>query len=238
MSYAFRSASRLPIRPSGSIPILLVLFGTLLPPGLEAIEPTRATPARPERSFADDRSLINRPREAPDTYVVAGDDFRLEFTRDGWICRFHSGEKYIGFWLMEIRGSDGPIVWSAGRSPVDFDMEEGEVRYRRTRALTEAYSADRYGVRQIWIVDENPLFERGDVTIVGEILTPLDVRLLDGRIQLYDGANRVGGFCSFEARDPSGRILDLTPELDGRLVRLTLPGNWLHGVGSGDLSRR
>jgi hypothetical protein len=220
------------------VPLVLLLLGTLFPPSPEAAEPKRTTPVRPQRSFVDDRSLITPPREAPDMYVIEDDGFRLEFMPEGWLYHFRQEEKFAGFWLMEISGAKGQTVWDADRGVLDFDMDDGQVRYHRTRAITEAYEADRYGVRQTWIVDENPLFEGGDVLIYGEILTSLDVRLVDGRIQLYDGSKRVGAFCSFEAQDPSGRTLDLVPEVDGRVVKLTLPSRWLYQIGNGDLSKR
>jgi hypothetical protein len=51
-----------------------------------------------------------------------------------------------------------------------------------------------------------------------------------------EGNSWVGPFCTFEARDDHGNVLDLAPVLSGRTVRLTVPGSRLDRVGRGKLS--
>jgi hypothetical protein len=208
--------------------LLLLLFGS----DGAAVEPT-TRPGRP--ADIDDRrdpGVSGPLREAPEIYVLEEDEFRLELFDEGWMYRLKEpGSRCVVFWLMEIEGTRGQIVWTRDRELLDLRVSDGEVHYRRTPAIVEVYAADRTGVRQIWEIDENPLWEGGGLVIRGEILTTYDVRVEDGKTQLYDGDRWIGPLCSFEARDRSGRILDLEPELERSVLTLRIPSSWLYRAG-------
>ncbi|MFH1679885.1 MAG: hypothetical protein ABIH26_04495 [Candidatus Eisenbacteria bacterium] len=207
------------------------LFLLLLAGPIRAVETKETGPIRPpQRPLAGEPTVSSPLRESPDLYVFEDDLRRIELMKEGWLLRFKQKEGCVAYWLVEIYGDRGPIVWTREKGTLAFDIKEGNVRYKRTPLVTEEYSADRYGTRQIWRFSDNPVWEGGDLLIVGEILTPLEVRLIEDRIHFHGGEGWVGPFCTFEARDPDGNVLELAPMLEGKKITLRVPGSWLYRI--------
>ncbi len=220
------------------LPVLALLLSTPSAPGaVEGTGPGPGAGSAPPQPIAKEPLVSNELRESADGYVMEDARRRIEFTGEGWSIQYLPGDALAGYRLKEIRGSRGPVLWTRQKKTLDFEIQEEAVCYGRTVGLSEEYTADRDGFRQIWRFHNNPLWEGGDLLIVAKIVTQLDVAVVDGRVQLSQGTSWVGPFCSFEARDDQGNVLDLAPVLSGKTVRLTVPGSWLARVGKQEASR-
>jgi len=221
-------------RPGSGFSAAALFLALHLSPNLaEAVEPKGTVPPRlTTRPGASEPTVSSPIREAANVYVFEDDRHRIEFMEEGWLLRFKPDERSaVAYWLVEVYGDRGPVLWTRERGLLSFGTKEGAVRYVRTPLLTEEYQVDRYGIRQVWRFSDNPAWEGGDILIVGEMLTPFEVRLIDGKIHFFDREGWVGSFCAFEAQGPEGDALPLAPKLEGKKITLAVPGSWLYRLG-------
>ncbi len=213
--------------------VALVLAVLVSPIPAASVEPKGAVPPRLAEQPGVSEPTVSSPlREAPNVYVFEDDRQRIEFMEEGWLLRFKPKEgSAVAYWLVEIYGNRGPVLWTRERESLGFGTKEGAVRYARTPLLTEEYRVDRYGFRQVWSFSDNPAWEGGDILIVGEMLTPLEVRIIEGKIHFFDRDGWVGSFCAFEAQGAGEDNLPLAPKLEGKKITLTVPGSWLYRLG-------
>jgi hypothetical protein len=216
-------------------PLTLLLLLLLLAParsfGIDPSTPVKSP--RPDQTTKEEPTVSPALPETAATYVFEDDVHRIEFTREGMILRFKVDGSSAALWIDEIRRAEGPRIWSREQPSLDFSLDEDTVTYRRTRSVRETYFVDRTGLHQVWNLDGETLRGSGDLVVIGEILTPLQVDLVDGRIHLSKGANWVDSFCTFLARDGRGNELEIVPALEGKRIRLTVPGDWISRTGPG-----
>ncbi len=211
--------------------LLLFLFGVVLPAeGRDKTQPGSTDhPITTPRTF----NSPGMPPDIPQGFLIGGDDFSSEFLPEGIIWNWEPGDEQFAFWVAKIRGSRGQVFWTRSKESLFFGLEGDRVQYKRTSLISEMYEGDRKDVTQIWHFLDNPAWEGGDLIITGEILTVLTVRNIAGRIQFYDrDENWLGPFFRIIASDVGGRILELSPILDGKTVTLTIPATWLYEIGS------
>lgn len=212
---------------------LALLLSAAFAPAADAKDRSVPTPTDNRLSVPKTFQAPGTPPELPEGYLIGGDDFSAEFLPEGVIWRWEPGNEQFAFWIVEVRGSRGQFFWTRSKKSLYFGLNGDRVEYRRTPLISEMYEGNRDEITQIWHFLDNPVWEGGDLTITGEILTTLGVREEEGRIQFYDVKNEwLGPFFRMQATDEAGRVLELTPELDGKTVTLTVPATWLYEVGT------
>ena len=220
-------------RHTTPLPTLLTLLFLLPAAKALAVDPwAPGNASRPEHRIREEPTVSPALPETAATYVFEDDVHRIEFTREGMVLRFKVDGSSAALWIGEIRRASGPRIWTREQPSLDFSLDGDTVTYRRTRSVREAYFIDRTGLHQVWSLDGEALRGTGDLVVLGEILTPLQVDLVDGRIHFSKGASWVDSFCSFLARDGRGNETEIVPTLEGKRIRLTVPGDWISGTGS------
>ncbi len=230
-------------RQSFSSPLVLLLLiavpPLICPIELSAKDKDSPQPRPTERATPFNLDSPSQIRDIPSGFLFHGDDYVAEFLPEGVIWKWGDGTNQYAFWVVEVRGSRGQIFWTRSKESGDFRIDGDRILYERTTLIHEMYEGDREGVTQFWYFEDNPLWEGGNLEIVGELLTKLQVRVEEGMIQFYDGEEKwAGSFFEINATDRNGRLLALSPNLDGKTVSLSVPATWLYELNSASAEDR
>ena len=176
----------------------------------------------------------NQMAEQVPGFVFKGDTYYAEFIPEGLIWRFTDQEEQFAYWIVEMHGSKGQVVWTESKGSSSFGSDGDQVAYQRTLLIREAYEGGANHVRQVWQFSENPLWEGGDLVIISEILTALEMRKEGETIAFFDpdSGERIGPFLEIVARDKDGRQIALEPSIEDKTVTITVPAGWLYQIGA------
>lgn len=176
----------------------------------------------------------NQMAEQIPGFVFKGDTYYAEFIPEGLIWRFTDQEEQFAYWIVEMHGSKGQVLWTESKGSSSFGSDGDQVAYQRTLLIREAYEGGANTVRQVWEFSENPLWEGGDLVIISEILTGLEMRKERESIAFFDPDTdeRIGPFLEIVARDRDGREITLEPSIEEKTVTITIPAGWLYQIGA------
>ncbi|HEX5051344.1 MAG TPA: hypothetical protein VFZ65_06200 [Planctomycetota bacterium] len=163
-------------------------------------------------------------------FWAAGDDYKVSF-HDGFTFYPFVGaeaENQPVRWVTEAITAGGePIADLAASRQAHTDWRY-EYHYGR---VTEAYDVRDDGVEQTFVLHRPPA-HAGDVVVCGRFATALQPAMPAGEagIVLLAADRPLVRYGSAWARDAAGRRTPVAIGLDGKRVRLVVPGSWLAGA--------
>jgi len=173
-------------------------------------------------------------RQEGDRAVIGSSNYRAEITAEGisfWTWPVSDRPADLRYTLQVVRFGEKVLYDHSQAGSIAPAVFEGAVIYVRAPGLEERYEARESGTEQLFTID-GPLPEGTDLTIEGQVASPLDYDLVPGYGVTFRGTEGKKSFAYGVATviDATGKTVPGALELEGDRLSIQVPAEQLAGL--------